>query len=172
MSRRVKLRAGGRSRSIGMIVMDIANPFYTDLVIGAPRTAYMNAAIPFRLEIARKKPIESAQLLVLMQQRVRGVLLAHIWGLAERVGQLSFAGSPWCAFGSCRNQSDFARYPLMTSRAAVSRPTPTLIRPHQDRRYRRARKSSASCGQTIGCRACQDHDTTGQRRFDQIQYAS
>ena len=28
-----QLRAG-RSRSIGMVVMDIANPFYTDLVIG------------------------------------------------------------------------------------------------------------------------------------------
>ncbi len=29
-----QLRAG-RSRSIGLVVMDIANPFFTDLVLGA-----------------------------------------------------------------------------------------------------------------------------------------
>jgi LacI family transcriptional regulator len=43
-----QLRAGC-SRSIGMIVMDIANPFYTDLVIGAENW-YMSAATQYKLE--------------------------------------------------------------------------------------------------------------------------
>ena len=50
---------GGRSRSIGMVVMDIANPFYTDLVVGA-KIAYKNAVIPSKWEIAHKRRIGKA----------------------------------------------------------------------------------------------------------------
>jgi LacI family transcriptional regulator len=52
-----QLRAG-RSRSIGTVVMDIANPFYTDLV-PAPRIAYKNVAIQSS-EIAHKRRIGKA----------------------------------------------------------------------------------------------------------------
>jgi LacI family transcriptional regulator len=42
-----------------------------------------------------------------MQQRVRGVLLAPIWGLAERVGQLKLRGIPVVLLDRAGNQSDF-----------------------------------------------------------------
>ena len=53
-----QLRAG-RSRSIGMVVMDIANPFIR-IWCWAPRIAYKNVAIPFKWEIAHKMRIGKA----------------------------------------------------------------------------------------------------------------
>jgi LacI family transcriptional regulator, galactose operon repressor len=101
-----QLRAG-RSRSIGMIVMDIANPFYTDLVIGAENCVQERGYSVQVGNSAQEADRESAQLLVLMQQRVRGVLLAPIWGIAERVRQLKLRGIPVVLLDRAGNQSDF-----------------------------------------------------------------
>jgi LacI family transcriptional regulator len=101
-----QLRAG-RSRSIGMIVMDIANPFYTDLVIGAENCVHERGYSVQVGNSSQEADRESAQLLVLMQQRVRGVLLAPIWGIDERVRQLKLRGIPVVLLDRAGNQSDF-----------------------------------------------------------------
>ena len=101
-----QLRAG-RSRSIGVIVMDIANPFFTDLVIGAENYVYEHGYSVQVGNSAQEAERESAQLLVLMQQRVRGVLLAPIWDLDERVRQLKLRGIPVVLLDRAGNQSDF-----------------------------------------------------------------
>jgi LacI family transcriptional regulator len=101
-----QLRAG-RSRSIGMIVMDIANPFYTDLVIGAEDCVHERGYSVQVGNSSQEAARESAQLLVLMQQRVRGVLLAPIWGIDERVRQLKLRGIPVVLLDRAGNQSDF-----------------------------------------------------------------
>jgi LacI family transcriptional regulator len=101
-----QLRAG-RSRSIGMIVMDIANPFYTDLVIGAENCVQERGYSVQVGNSAQEADRENAQLLVLMQQRVRGVLLAPIWGIDERVRQLKLRGIPVVLLDRAGNQSDF-----------------------------------------------------------------
>jgi LacI family transcriptional regulator len=101
-----QLRAG-RSRSIGMIVMDIANPFYTDLVIGAEDCVHERGYSVQVGNSSQEADRESAQLLVLMQQRVRGVLLAPIWGIDERVRQLKLRGIPVVLLDRAGNQSDF-----------------------------------------------------------------
>jgi LacI family transcriptional regulator len=101
-----QLRAG-RSRSIGMIVMDIANPFYTDLVLGAENCVQERGYSVQVGNSSQEAKRESAQLLVLMQQRVRGVLLAPIWGIDERVRQLKIRGIPVVLLDRAGNQSDF-----------------------------------------------------------------
>ena len=101
-----QLRAG-RSRSIGVIVMDIANPFFTDLVIGAENYVYEHGYSVQVGNSAQEAERESAQLLVLMQQRVRGVLLAPIWDIDERVRQLKLRGIPVVLLDRAGNQSDF-----------------------------------------------------------------
>ncbi|HJV13783.1 MAG TPA: LacI family DNA-binding transcriptional regulator [Propionibacteriaceae bacterium] len=101
-----QLRAG-RSRSIGMIVMDISNPFYTDLVIGAENCVRERGYSVQVGNSSQEAERESAQLLVLMQQRVRGVLLAPIWGIDERVRQLKIRGIPVVLLDRAGNQSDF-----------------------------------------------------------------
>jgi LacI family transcriptional regulator len=101
-----QLRAG-RSRSIGVIVMDIANPFFTDLVIGAENYVYERGYSVQVGNSAQEADRESAQLLVLLQQRVRGVLLAPIWSIDERVRQLKLRGIPVVLLDRAENASDF-----------------------------------------------------------------
>ena len=101
-----QLRAG-RSRSIGMVVMDIANPFYTDLVLGAENCVQKRGYSVQVGNSSQEADRESTQLLVLMQQRVRGVLLAPIWGIDERVRQLELRGIPVVLLDRAGNDADF-----------------------------------------------------------------
>jgi LacI family transcriptional regulator len=101
-----QLRAG-RSRSIGVIVMDIANPFFIDLVIGAENCVHERG---FSVQVgnsAQDAERENAQLLLVMQQRVRGVLLAPIWGIDERVRQLKVRGTPVVLLDRAADEADF-----------------------------------------------------------------
>ena len=79
-----QLRAG-RSRAIGMLVMDIANPFFTDLVLGAEDYVEERGYFVQVSNSAQEPGRERSHLMLLEQQRVGGVLLAPIWG-AERPG--------------------------------------------------------------------------------------
>src|SRR3712207_523357 len=88
-----QLRAG-RSRAIGMVVMDIANPFFTDLVLGAEDYVLERGYFVQVSNSAQLPSRERAHLQLLEQQRVGGVLLAPIWGLSDQVAQLSRRGIP------------------------------------------------------------------------------
>ena len=101
-----QLRAG-RSRSIGMVVMDIANPFFTDLVLGAEDWLNEQGYSVQVSNSASKPSRESAQLALFEQQRVRGVLYAPIWGLDERVRQLRRRGIPVVLLDRAGNEADF-----------------------------------------------------------------
>ena len=90
-----------------MIVMDITNPFFTDLVIGAENYVYEHGYSVQVGNSAQEADRESAQLLILMQQRVRGVLLAPIWDIDDRVRQLKVRGIPVVLLDRAGNQSDF-----------------------------------------------------------------
>ena len=87
------LRAG-RSRSIGMVVMDIANPFFTDLVLGAEDYVQERGYSVQVSNSAQEPRRERNHLELLEQQRVGGVLLAPIWGLSDQVRQLRRRGIP------------------------------------------------------------------------------
>ena len=88
-----QLRAG-RSRSIGMVVMDIANPFFTDLVLGAEDYVDERGYSVQVSNSAQQPGRERNHLQLLEQQRVGGVLLAPIWGLSDQVRQLRRRGIP------------------------------------------------------------------------------
>src|SRR5215207_3493046 len=88
-----QLRAG-RSRAIGMVVMDIANPFFTDLVLGADAYVEERGYFIQVSNSAQEPGRERAHLELLEQQRVGGVLLAPIGDLDDRVAQLRARGIP------------------------------------------------------------------------------
>ena len=88
-----QLRAG-RSRAIGMLVMDIANPFFTDLVLGAEDYVEERGYFIQVSNSAQEPRRERSHLKLLEQQRVGGVLLAPIWGLSDQVTQLRRRGIP------------------------------------------------------------------------------
>jgi LacI family transcriptional regulator len=88
-----QLRAG-RSRSIGMVVMDIGNPFFTDIV-GGVEDYVQDLGFTVQLgNSAQQASRELRQLKLFEEQRVRGVMLAPIGGIGERVARLRRQGIP------------------------------------------------------------------------------
>ncbi len=100
-----QLRAG-RSRSIGMVVLDIANPFFTDLVLAAEDYVTERGYAVQVSNSAQQTSRERAHLMLLEQQRVGGVLLAPIWGVDDRVGELRRRGIPVVLLDRARDQTD------------------------------------------------------------------
>jgi LacI family transcriptional regulator len=88
-----QLRAG-RSRSIGMVVMDIANPFFTDIVAGV-EDYVQDLGYTVQLgNSAQQASREARQLELFEEQRVRGVLLAPIRGVVDQIARLRRHGVP------------------------------------------------------------------------------
>lgn len=88
-----QLRAG-RSRSIGMVVMDIANPFFTDVARGAEDLLYGKQ---YSVQIGNSDQDPGREVTLLdrfEQQRVGGVLFAPIDDSAERLLGLRRRGIP------------------------------------------------------------------------------
>ena len=100
-----QLRAG-RSRAIGMVVMDIANPFFTDLVLGADDYVQERGFFVQVSNSAQDPDRERLHLQLLEQQRVGGVLLAPIGALNDQVDQLRRRGIPMVILDRASQQAD------------------------------------------------------------------
>jgi LacI family transcriptional regulator len=88
-----QLRAG-RSRSIGIVVMDVANPFFTDIVSGVEDYVH-NLGYSVQLgNSAQQTEREAAHLKLFEQHRVRGLLFAPISEVGQRVVELRRHGIP------------------------------------------------------------------------------
>ncbi|MDQ0821277.1 LacI family transcriptional regulator [Arthrobacter sp. V4I6] len=88
-----QLRAG-MSHSIGLVVLDAANPFFTELARGAEdkaAAAHFTVLVGNSNEDARR---EAAYLDLFEQQRVRGVLLSPVGNVIPRLEQLRGRGIP------------------------------------------------------------------------------
>ncbi|WP_442907801.1 LacI family DNA-binding transcriptional regulator [Kineococcus sp. G2] len=72
-----QLRAGV-SRTIAVVVLDVANPFFTDLVAGAEEVAERHGALVVLCNSGNDPRREARHLLRLQQQRVLGVLLSPV----------------------------------------------------------------------------------------------
>jgi LacI family transcriptional regulator len=100
-----QLRAG-RSRTLAVVVMDIANPFFTDLVLGAEDYGQERGYSVLVSNSAQQPGRERNHLQLLEQQRVGGVLLAPIWGLSDQVRQLRRRGIPVVLLDRAGNAED------------------------------------------------------------------
>ena len=100
-----QLRAG-RSRSIGMVVLDIANPFFTDLVLAAEDYVIERGYSVQVSNSAQQADRERSHLALLEQQRVGGVLLAPIRGVDARVDELRRRGIPVVIVDRASDQAD------------------------------------------------------------------
>lgn len=88
-----QLRAG-RSRSIGLIVLDVRNPFFTDVARGAERRA-AQSALAVLLGNSDDDPRREADYLDLFEeQRVHGVLVTPVGELGSRLARLRDRGIP------------------------------------------------------------------------------
>jgi LacI family transcriptional regulator len=84
----------GRSRTIGMIVLDVRNPFFTDLARGAEDEA-ADSGLTVTLGNSDENPTREATYLDLFeQQRVYGVVISAYADVTERLVRLRQRGIP------------------------------------------------------------------------------
>jgi DNA-binding LacI/PurR family transcriptional regulator len=89
-----QLRAG-RSRQIALVVLDVTNPFFTDVVRGAEAAAEESGVIVVVCNSADDAGRERRHLELLEEQRVRGVLITPVDdSRGSRLEQLIDRGTP------------------------------------------------------------------------------
>jgi LacI family transcriptional regulator len=84
----------GQSRTIGLIVPDIANPFFTDLARGVEDVTSAAGALVIMCNSDDDRDKESRYLTMLAEQQVLGVLLVPIASSAASANGLSDRGIP------------------------------------------------------------------------------
>ncbi|WP_197058446.1 LacI family DNA-binding transcriptional regulator [Modestobacter caceresii] len=87
------LRAG-RSRTIGLVVLDIANPFFTDVARGVEEVANAQGLSVILCNSDGRPAKEAAHLEALTEQRVRGVVLTPTAELSPQIETLRQRGVP------------------------------------------------------------------------------
>jgi LacI family transcriptional regulator len=87
------LRAG-HSRTIGLVVLDIANPFFTDVARGVEEVANAEGLAVILCNSDDRADKEDAHLDVLSEQRVQGVLITPKAELTPALDRLRSRGTP------------------------------------------------------------------------------
>ncbi|CAM3538680.1 LacI family DNA-binding transcriptional regulator [Kibdelosporangium persicum] len=88
-----QLRAGA-SRSLGLLVLDMANPFFQDVAKGVEDVAVQQGYAVLLCNSDEQASRENWYLQVLEEQRVRGLLITPVAGGSERLTALRERGTP------------------------------------------------------------------------------
>lgn len=88
-----QLRGGG-SRTLAYVVLDAANPFFTDVARGVRDTAESASLAVYLCDSGQDADRQAAYLDLLEQQRVEGVLITPVDANDERLTQLARRGTP------------------------------------------------------------------------------
>jgi LacI family transcriptional regulator len=88
-----QLRAG-RSRTIGLVVLDVANPFFTDLARGVEDEANKAGLAVILCNSDDQERKEKRYLELLEEHRVQGVLITPVAGAGSRLAGLQRRGTP------------------------------------------------------------------------------
>ena len=88
-----QLRAG-RSRTIGLVVLDVANPFFTDVARGVEDEASESGLAVILCNSDDQQTKETHYLELLEEHRVQGILITPVSGTHERLAQLQRRGTP------------------------------------------------------------------------------
>ena len=84
----------GRGRTIGLLVLDVANPFFTDVALGAEAVADLNGAVVSVYNSAKLVDRELRHLDHLEEQRVQGILVTPVDQDNPRLDLLVQRGTP------------------------------------------------------------------------------
>jgi LacI family transcriptional regulator len=87
-----QLRAG-QSRTVGLVVLDVANPFFTDVARGVEDTASAAGLAVILCNSDEKSSKEDAYLELLEEQRVKGILITPADGISARLDHLRRRGT-------------------------------------------------------------------------------
>jgi len=84
----------GYSQAIGLVVLDVANPFFADVVLGAENVLYGHGYSVYIGNSDQQPEREERLLRQFEQQKVRGVLLASVGSAVEAAARLRRSGIP------------------------------------------------------------------------------
>jgi len=116
------LRAGS-SRTVGLVVLDVANPFFTDVARGAEDVAAENDTVVTLCNSSENADRESRHLDHLEQQRVQGVLITPVEGASRHLDRLVDRGIPVVLVdrgAGARNRCSVAVDDVLGGKLAVS----------------------------------------------------
>ncbi len=88
-----QLRAG-KSRTIGLLVLDVANPFFTDLARGVEDEANESGLAVILCNSGDQLAKEQRYLELLEEHRVQGILITPVAAADEHVARLQRRGTP------------------------------------------------------------------------------
>ncbi|MDQ1681144.1 MAG: LacI family transcriptional regulator [Frankiaceae bacterium] len=88
-----QLRAGS-SRTLGLVVLDVTNPFFTDVARGVEDAANDAGLTVILCNTDDRSDKEVNYLDVLEQQRVQGILITPVDVVSDRIAQLRARGMP------------------------------------------------------------------------------
>jgi LacI family transcriptional regulator len=88
-----QLRAG-RSRTIGLVVLDVANPFFTDVARGVEDEASESGLAVILCNSDDQQGKETHYLELLEEHRVQGILITPVTAAGERLARLQQRGTP------------------------------------------------------------------------------
>jgi LacI family transcriptional regulator len=88
-----QLRAG-RSRTIGLLVLDVGNPFFTDIAAGVEEMAASEGLSVLLCNSAERQDREDHYLSVLEEQRALGILISPVSGNNPHLGEIRQRGMP------------------------------------------------------------------------------
>ena len=84
----------GRSRSLGLIVLDVGNPFFTDLARGAQAAAEAAGGAILLGDSDHRPDREARYLDLFEEQRVRGLLISPVGDVTPQLAELTARGTP------------------------------------------------------------------------------
>ncbi|MGH3424321.1 MAG: substrate-binding domain-containing protein, partial [Nocardioidaceae bacterium] len=82
----------GRSRSVGMVVLDVRNPFFTDVARGVEDHIFEHARTLLLANSAEDAAREQTYLDLFEEQRVDGLLISPVGGALDRLDRLRRRG--------------------------------------------------------------------------------
>jgi LacI family transcriptional regulator len=88
-----QLRAG-RSRTLGLVVLDVSNPFFTDVARGVEDAVTEAGLAVILCNSDQRVERERGYLDLLEEQRVQGILITPVAGVSQRLQQLRRRGTP------------------------------------------------------------------------------
>ena len=97
----------GRSRSIGLLVLDIGNPFFTEFVDGAEEVAARNGLTVMLGTSKENADKESSYLDTFQEQRAAGLILSPVGDVHSRLEALRQEGTPTVLIDDGSDIGDF-----------------------------------------------------------------
>jgi LacI family transcriptional regulator len=101
-----QLRAG-TSTSLGYVMLDATNPFFTDVAEGIELAAESEGLSLFLCNSGQRPERESAHLELLQQHRVRGILITPVDPGSERLDEIRRRGTPVVIVDRIRHDQSF-----------------------------------------------------------------